>query len=38
MNPNRDQAARDALDDLGVIEDDHTESLSAAPDLGEVTR
>lgn len=27
MNPHRDQSARDALDDLGLVCDDHTEDL-----------
>lgn len=31
IGPNREQAARDALDDLGLIDDDHTEDMTAAP-------
>ena len=30
--PNIDQAARDALEDLGLIDDDNTEDLNA-PDM-----
>lgn len=31
--PHRDQEARDALDDLGLIDDDNTENMTAAPVL-----
>jgi hypothetical protein len=34
--PNIDQAARDALEDLGLIDDDRTEDLRALV-VGEVT-
>jgi hypothetical protein len=34
--PNLDQLARDALEDLGLIDDDRTEDLRA-PVAGEVT-
>ena len=33
--PNIDQAARDALEDLGLIDDDRTEDLSAVAVVGE---
>jgi hypothetical protein len=33
--PNIDQAARDALEDLGLVDDDHTEDLSAVLIEGE---
>ena len=33
--PNIEQAARDLLDDLGVIDDDRTEALSAVAVVGE---
>ena len=32
-HPHRDQEARDALDDLGLIDDDNTEDMTAAPVL-----
>lgn len=31
MHPNVDQAARDALDDLGLIDNDNTEEMRKAP-------
>jgi hypothetical protein len=34
--PNIDQAARDLLEDLGLIDDDRTEDLRA-PVVGEIT-
>jgi hypothetical protein len=32
--PNTDQAARDALEDLGLIDEDRTEDLSAVTVVG----
>jgi hypothetical protein len=36
--PNIDQLARDALEDLGLIDDDHTEVFSVLAVAGKSTR